>query len=668
MNVAAKAPVTHQDMANAIRALAMDAVEKANSGHPGMPMGMADVATVLFTQFLRFDPADPYWPDRDRFVLSAGHGSMLLYALLYLTGYPGMTIEELKRFRQLGSKTPGHPEYGHAAGIETTTGPLGQGLGAAVGMALAERMLAARYGAELVDHRTYVLAGDGCLMEGLSHEAIALAGHLKLSKLIVLWDDNSITIDGRVDLADFVDQLARFKAAGWDAWRIDGHKPEEIAAALAKAQNSDRPVLIACKTTIAFGAPTKAGTHGAHGSPLGDAEIAAARQALGWTAGPFEIPAPIAAAWRQTGEKSAKAQAAWKTRRGATSAETLARYEADLAGALEPNIAETILAFKRAATAAGTAQATRVSSQKVLEALAKVQKNLIGGSADLTGSNNTKAADMKVVTAADFSGRYIHYGVREHGMAAAMNGIALHGGFIPYGGTFLVFSDYSRPAIRLAALMGQRVIHVLTHDSIGLGEDGPTHQPVEHLAALRAIPNLLVFRPADTVETAEVWELALASTKAPSAICLTRQNVPLVRRVHTQENLSARGAYILRDVEGARDVTLIGTGSEVALAVDAAERLAAEGIKAVVVSIPSFELFAEQDAAYHARVLGEAPRVGIEAALRQGWEAALRPQDAFIGMTGFGASAPGGELYKTFGITVDFLLAAARAATHIKGR
>ncbi|MFZ0558210.1 MAG: transketolase [Methylovirgula sp.] len=668
MNVAAKAPVTHQDMANAIRALAMDAVEKANSGHPGMPMGMADVATVLFTQFLRFDPADPYWPDRDRFVLSAGHGSMLLYALLYLTGYPGMTIEELKRFRQLGSKTPGHPEYGHAAGIETTTGPLGQGLGAAVGMALAERMLAARYGAELVDHRTYVLAGDGCLMEGLSHEAIALAGHLKLSKLIVLWDDNSITIDGRVDLADSVDQLARFKAAGWDAWRIDGHKPEEIAAALAKAQNSDRPVLIACKTTIAFGAPTKAGTHGAHGSPLGDAEIAAARQALGWTAGPFEIPAPIAAAWRQTGEKSAKAQAAWKTRRGATSAETLARYEADLAGALEPNIAETILAFKRAATAAGTAQATRVSSQKVLEALAKVQKNLIGGSADLTGSNNTKAADMKVVTAADFSGRYIHYGVREHGMAAAMNGIALHGGFIPYGGTFLVFSDYSRPAIRLAALMGQRVIHVLTHDSIGLGEDGPTHQPVEHLAALRAIPNLLVFRPADTVETAEVWELALASTKAPSAICLTRQNVPLVRRVHTQENLSARGAYILRDVEGARDVTLIGTGSEVALAVDAAERLAADGIKAVVVSIPSFELFAEQDAAYHARVLGEAPRVGIEAALRQGWEAALRPQDAFIGMTGFGASAPGGELYKTFGITIDFLLAAARAATHIKGR
>ncbi|MGH6818369.1 MAG: transketolase [Methylovirgula sp.] len=668
MNVAAKAPVTHQEMANAIRALAMDAVEKANSGHPGMPMGMADVATVLFTQFLKFDPADPYWPDRDRFVLSAGHGSMLLYALLYLTGYPGMTIEELKRFRQLGSKTPGHPEYGHAAGIETTTGPLGQGLGAAVGMALAERMLAARYGADLVDHRTYVVAGDGCLMEGISHEAIALAGHLRLSKLTVLWDDNSVTIDGRVDLADSVDQIARFKAAGWDARRIDGHRPEEIVAALAKAQNSDRPVLIACKTTIAFGAPTKAGTHGAHGSPLGQAEIAAARQALGWTAEPFEIPAPIAAAWRQAGEKSAKAHAAWKTRHGTAQAETLARYEADLAGALEPEVGEAIVAFKRAATEAGTPQATRVSSQKVLEALAKVQRNLIGGSADLTGSNNTKAAGMKVVNAADFSGRYIHYGVREHGMAAAMNGIALHGGFIPYGGTFLVFTDYSRPAIRLAALMGQRVIHVLTHDSIGLGEDGPTHQPVEHLAALRAIPNLTVFRPADAVETAEVWELALASTKAPSAICLTRHNVPLVRRLHAQENLSARGAYILRDVEGARDVTLIGTGSEVGIAVDAAERLAADGVNAVVVSVPCFELFAAQDAGYRAAVLGEAPRVGIEAALRQGWDAVLRPQDAFIGMTGFGASAPAGQLYKTFGITVDSLLAAARAATHIRER
>jgi transketolase len=668
MNVAAKAPVTHQEMANAIRALAMDAVEKANSGHPGMPMGMADVATVLFTQFLKFDPADPQWPDRDRFVLSAGHGSMLLYALLYLTGYPGMTIDELKRFRQLGSKTPGHPEYGHAAGIETTTGPLGQGLGAAVGMAIAERMLAARYGADLVDHRTYVIAGDGCLMEGISQEAIALAGHLRLSKLVVLWDDNAITIDGRLDLADSVDQLARFKAAGWDAWRIDGHKPEEIAAALAKARHSDRPVMIACKTTIAFGAPTKAGTHAAHGSPLGHTEISGARQALGWSAEPFEIPAPIAAAWRQTGEKSAKAHAAWKARRGALPAETLARYAADLAGGLDPQLSETIVAFKQAATAAGAAQATRGSSQKVLDALVKVQSNLIGGSADLTGSNNTKAADMRPVTAADFSGRYIHYGVREHGMAAAMNGIALHGGFIPYGGTFLVFSDYSRPAIRLAALMGQRVIHVFTHDSIGLGEDGPTHQPIEHLAALRAIPNLLVFRPADAVETAEVWELALKSTKDPSAICLSRQNVPLARRAHTQENLSARGAYVLRDVDGRREVTLIATGSEVGIAIDAAEQRAAEGIRAVVVSAPCFELFAAQDAGYRAAVLGDAPRVGIEAALRQGWDAVLRPQDAFIGMTGFGASAPAGELYKAFGITAEALLAAARAATHIKTR
>jgi transketolase len=667
MNVLAQARVTHQDMANAIRALAMDAVEKANSGHPGMPMGMADVATVLFTQFLKFDPADPAWPDRDRFVLSAGHGSMLLYALLYLTGYPDMTIEEIKRFRQLGSKTPGHPEYGHTPGVETTTGPLGQGLGAAVGMALAERMLAARYGADLVDHRTYVVAGDGCLMEGISQEAIALAGHLKLSKLVVLWDDNSITIDGRVDLADSVDQLARFKAAGWDAWRIDGQNPEEIAAALGKAQSADRPVLIACKTTIAFGAPTKAGTHGAHGAPLGLAEIAGARQALGWTAEPFEIPAPIAVAWRQAAEKAAKAHAAWTVRRAAVPAEKVARFEADFAGSLAPNLNDTILAFKRAASKADAAQATRVSSQKLLDVVTKVQTNLIGGSADLTGSNNTKAADMRAITAADFSGRYIHYGIREHGMAAAMNGIALHGGFIPYGGTFLTFSDYSRPAIRLAALMGLRVIHVFTHDSIGLGEDGPTHQPVEHLAALRAIPNLLVFRPADAVETAEVWELALKSTSAPSAICLSRQNVPLVRYRHAAENLSARGAYLLRDVEGTRDVTLLATGSEVALAVEAAERLAADGLRAAVVSIPCFELFTRQDAAYRASVLGQAPRIGIEAALRQGWDAVLRPDDGFIGMTGFGASAPAADLYKTFGITIDSLLAMARAATHIKG-
>jgi transketolase len=662
MNVLAKTPaVTHNDMANAIRALAMDAVEKANSGHPGMPMGMADVATVLFTQFLKFDPADLSWPDRDRFVLSAGHGSMLLYALLNLTGYPEMTIEELKRFRQLGSKTPGHPEYGHSPGIETTTGPLGQGLANAVGMALAERMLAARYGAELVDHHTYVIAGDGCLMEGLSQEAIALAGHLQLRKLIVLWDDNSITIDGHVDLADSVDQIARFKSAGWDAWRIDGHRPEEIAAALTKALSAERPVMIACKTTIAYGAPTKAGSEAAHGAALGKVEVAGARERLGWTAPPFEIPAPIAAAWREAGEKAAKAHAAWKVRRAASPAEQLARFEADLAGTLAPTIDETVVAFKRAASESGAPQATRVSSQKLLDQLAKVQTNLIGGSADLTGSNNTKAADMRAVTAKDFSGRYVHYGIREHGMAAAMNGVALHRGFIPYGGTFLVFSDYARPAIRLAALMRQRVIYVLTHDSIGLGEDGPTHQPIEHLAALRAIPDLLVFRPADAVETAEVWELALKSVSAPSAICLSRQNVPIVRRAPTDENLSAKGGYILKNVEGARDVTLLATGSEVALAVEVAERLATEGVKAAVVSIPSFGLFAKQDAAYRASVLGQAPRVGVEAAIRQGWDAVLRPNDGFIGMISFGASAPGGDLFKAFGITVDAVVAAARA-------
>ncbi|HLH10992.1 MAG TPA: transketolase [Methylovirgula sp.] len=660
MNVAPKAPVTHKDMANAIRALAMDAVEKANSGHPGMPMGMADVATVLFTQFLKFDPADPAWPDRDRFVLSAGHGSMLLYALLYLTGTKGMTIEEIKRFRQLHSKTPGHPEYGHTFGVETTTGPLGQGLGAAVGMALAERMLEARFGSDLVDHRTYVIAGDGCLMEGISHEAIGLAGHLKLNKLIVLWDDNNITIDGRLDLADSTDQIARFRAAGWEAWRIDGHNPDEIAAALGKAQKSDKPVMIACKTTIAFGAPTKAGTHGAHGSPLGHQEIAGARAALGWSAEPFEIPAPIAAAWRQVGERAARAHQDWEARRASEPADRLARLDADLAGTLDPDFSKAVLAFKHAAASAAAPQATRVSSQKAIEAIRKLQGNLIGGSADLTGSNNTKVGEMKIVTAGDSSGNYIHYGIREHGMAAAMNGIALHGGFIPYGGTFLAFSDYSRPAIRLAALMGLRVVHVLTHDSIGLGEDGPTHQPVEHLAALRAIPNLLVFRPADVIETAEAWELALKSRHAPSALCLTRQNVPLVRKAHVDENLSARGAYILRDVEGSRDVTLLATGSEVALAVEAAEKLAPEGIKAVVVSIPCFELFAEQGEDYRRSVLGQAPRIGIEAAIRQGWDAVLDRQDLFIGMTGFGASAPAGDLYKAFGITAEAIVAAAR--------
>jgi transketolase len=669
MNMLAKSSknATHAEMANSLRVLAMDAVEKANSGHPGMPMGMADVATVLFTRFLKFDPAAPAWPDRDRFVLSAGHGSMLLYALLHLLGYEGMTLAEIERFRQLDSKTPGHPEYGHTVGVETTTGPLGQGLAAAVGMAIAERLQAARYGAEIADHHTFAIAGDGCLMEGVSHEAIALAGHLKLSKLIVFWDDNGITIDGKVSLADSVDQLARFEAAGWKASRIDGHDPEAIAAAIEAAHASDRPVLIACKTIIGFGAPTKAGTHAVHGAALGKDEIAGARAAFGWTCPPFEIPANIRAAWTEAAEQAARERPAWISRYEKLDAKTKADYDADLSGALAPAVFAAVEAFKKAASEGGAPQATRVSSQKLLDRLSPAQPNLIGGSADLTGSNNTKAADMKSVTPQDFSGRYIHYGVREFGMAAAMNGIALHGGFIPYGGTFLVFSDYSRPAIRLAALMGVRVIHVLTHDSIGLGEDGPTHQPVEHLAALRAIPNLLVFRPADAVETAEAWELALESRTAPSAIALSRQNLPILRREHRSENLSAKGGYVLREPDGGRDVTLLATGSEASLAVEAAERLAGEGVKAAVVSLPCFELFAAESAAYRKSVIGAAPRVGVEAAIRQGWDLVLGPDDGFIGMSSFGASAPAGDLYKKFGITVEAIVAQVRAQLAQRG-
>jgi transketolase len=653
---------THAEMANAIRALAMDAVEKANSGHPGMPMGMADVATVLFTRFLKFDPTDPAWPDRDRFVLSAGHGSMLLYALLYLLGYPGMTRAELEHFRQFGSKTPGHPEYGHTIGVETTTGPLGQGLANSVGMAIAERLLAARYGEALVDHHTYVIVGDGCLMEGISHEAIALAGHLKLGKLIVFWDDNNITIDGAVSLADSVNQTARFEAAGWRTAKVDGHDPEAIAAAIADAQVSDRPVLIACKTIIGFGAPTKAGTHAVHGAALGKDEVAGARKALGWTSPPFEIPENIAAAWAEAARGGASERAAWQARYAALDSAIRQNYDRDLSGALTPEFHAAVETFKETASKATAAQATRVSSQKFLDAIVGAQPNLIGGSADLTGSNNTKAVGMNPVKAGDFSGRYIHYGIREHGMAAAMNGMALHGGFIPYGGTFLVFSDYSRPAIRLAALMGIRVIHVLTHDSIGLGEDGPTHQPVEHLSALRAIPNLHVFRPADAVETAEAWALALEAKGTPSAICLSRQNLPLLRSNHRAENLSAMGGYLLREPEGARDVTLLATGSEVSLAVTAAEQLAAEGIKAAVVSLPCFELFAAAPADYRENVLGSAPRIAVEAGIRQSWDRMLGPRDGFIGMTSFGASAPAAELYKAFGITVEAITGQARAA------
>ena len=651
----------HKNMANAIRALAMDAVQRANSGHPGMPMGMADVATVLFTRFLAFDPKRPDWPDRDRFVLSAGHGSMLLYALLYLTGYPDMTLDEIKNFRQLGSRTPGHPEYGHAAGIETTTGPLGQGLGNAVGMALAERLLNAGFGDGVVDHRTYVIVGDGCLMEGISHEAASLAGHLRLSRLTVLFDDNQITIDGPTSLTCADDQLGRFRAYGWDTASVDGHDPEAVAAALAAARESERPSLIACRTTIGFGAPSKAGTAKAHGAPLGEAEIAGARETLGWPHPPFEIPDDVLAAWRSAGARGAATAGAWDARLAALDAGTRAEFERRIAGELPADWREALTEMKRAAVEEAPKIATRAASQRVLDALAERIPELVGGSADLTGSNNTKGAGQAIVSAGNFAGGYLHYGVREHAMAAAMNGLALHGGVIPYGGTFLVFADYCRPSIRLSALMGQRVIYVMTHDSIGLGEDGPTHQPVEHLAALRAIPNLAVFRPADLVETAECWELALERRAGPSVLALTRQSLPALRR-DCAENLSAHGAYILVPAENERQVTLIASGSEVSIALEARGQLADQGISAAVVSMPCWELFQAQPAPYRDEVLGPGGlRIGIEAGLRQGWDAWLQPDGGFVGMTGFGASAPIEDLYEHFGITAQAVVEAVKA-------
>jgi transketolase len=654
----------HRDlfnMANALRALAMDAVEQANSGHPGMPMGMADVATVLFRDFLKFDAVDPDWPDRDRFVLSAGHGSMLLYGLLHLTGYADMTLDELKRFRQLGSRTAGHPEYGHAKGIETTTGPLGQGIANAVGMAIAERLLNAKFGADLVDHRTYAICGDGCLMEGISHEAISLAGHLKLAKLTVLWDDNSISIDGATDLAVSDDQLARFKASGWAAERVDGHDPDAVAAALARAQQSKRPSLIACRTTIAFGAPTKAGTAAAHGAPLGAAEIAGARERLGWPYPPFVVPDEIRAAWRAVGERGVARAAQWRQRLQAAPAETRGEFLRRQSGTLPTGLTAAIEQVREKFAAEAPKLATRQCSNLVIEAIAPMMPELLGGSADLTGSNLTKAKSQKPVTPEDFTGNYIHYGVREHGMAAAMNGIAVHRGLVPYGGTFLIFTDYCRPAIRLSAVMKQRVIYVMTHDSIGLGEDGPTHQPVEQLAALRAIPNLLVFRPADGVETAECWSLALNEQHAPSVLSLTRQGVPTLRRGAQDDNLSARGAYILADSEGPRQVTLLATGSEVHLALAARDTLKSKGVAAAVVSMPCWELFDKQDAAYRASVLGNVPRLAIEAASTFGWSHYVGDSGTVIGMPGFGASAPAEELYAHFGITAEKLVEAALA-------
>jgi len=642
--------------ANAIRALAMDAVDKAKSGHPGMPMGMADAASVLFRQFMKFDAADPAWPNRDRFVLSAGHGSMLLYALGYLVGYPGMDIADIENFRQLGSKTAGHPEYGHAPGVETTTGPLGQGLATAVGMAIGERLANARFGAEIVDHFTYVIAGDGCLMEGISHEAIDLAGALELGKLVVLWDDNHITIDGPTSLATATDQAARFHAAGWHVQKVDGHDTATVAAALAAAQGDPRPSMIACRTIIGFGAPKKQGTEGAHGAPLGPEENAAARKALGWPYPPFEIPADILDGWRKAGARGAPARAAW-TQRLAASGKSQ-DFERFLAGDVAAEIAGPLQAFRAAAAAEKPKLATRKSSENALGVINAATTATIGGSADLTHSNFTLTKGMGIVSRHDFSGRYIHYGVREFGMAAAMNGLALYGGFVPYGGTFLVFSDYARGAIRLAALMGLRAVYVLTHDSIGLGEDGPTHQPVEHLASLRAMPNLYVFRPADAIETAECWEIALNARKTPSVLSLSRQNLPTLERPVT-ENLSARGAYVLRAANGARDVTILATGSEVAIALDAAKLLEAQGKRAAVVSMPCWELFAAQSADYRAAVLGTAPRVGVEAAVGFGWERWLGERGAFVGMTGFGASAPADALYAHFGITPQAVAEAA---------
>ncbi len=652
----------HRNMANALRALAMDAVQQAKSGHPGLPMGAADVATVLFTQFLKFDATAPDWADRDRFVLSAGHGSMLLYGLLHLLGYEDITIDEIKRFRQLGSRTAGHPEYGAAAGIETTTGPLGQGLANAVGMAMAERHLAATFGKDAVDHYTYVLAGDGCLMEGISQEAIALAGHLKLSKLIVLFDDNGISIDGPVDLADSTDQLKRFEASGWHVTRVDGHDPSAIAAAIAAAREAPEPALIACRTVIGYGAPNKQGTAGVHGAPLGAEEIAAARGALGWSEDAFEIPCEVRDAWRIAGIRGCKKRKAWEGRIAALDPETRAEFDRRMRGDLPARLDQAFAAYKMALAKEAPALATRASSQNALDVINAVLPETIGGSADLTGSNNTRSKDMAAITPDDFSGRFVHYGVREHGMAAAMNGLALHGGIIPYGGTFLVFSDYCRPSIRLSALMHQRVIYVMTHDSIGLGEDGPTHQPVEHLASLRAMPNLMVMRPADAMETAECWEAALRTGDRPSLLALTRQKVPAVRREFSADNLCMRGAYDLAVPERESDVVIFATGSEVEIALEAKAKLDAAGHPARVVSVPCFELFDEQSPDYQASVLGTEPvRVAIEAAVPMGWERFIGADGIFIGMHGFGASAPAADLYRHFGITTDAVVTAALA-------
>jgi transketolase len=647
--------VTHADLANAVRALAMDAVEQAKSGHPGLPMGAADMATVLFTKFLKYDAADPRWPDRDRFVLSAGHGSMLLYALLHLTGVAGMSLDELKRFRQLDSKTPGHPENFMTPGVETTTGPLGQGLATAVGMALAERMLNAEFGDDLVDHYTYVLASDGDLMEGISHEAIALAGHLRLSRLIVLFDDNGISIDGPLSLSDSVDQVKRFEAAGWRAVRVDGHDAAAVARAVSRAKRSDRPTLIACKTTIGYGAPKKAGTSKAHGEPLGGEELAGAKTALGWSHEAFAVPEDIRAAWAKAGRKGHRERRAWADRLAALPAEQRAEFERRMTAAVPEALAGAVARLKERLLAEPPSVATRKASEMALEAVTDVMPELVLGSADLTPSNNTKTKNLTVVASGSYGGRYIHYGIREHGMAAAMNGLALHGGFRPAGATFLVFTDYARPAMRIAALAGIPAVYVMTHDSIGLGEDGPTHQPVEHLAALRAMPNMRVFRPADAVETAECWQLALERTNGPSVLALTRQNVPQVRKAPGNGNLCAMGAYELSPApDGKAKATLFASGSEIEIALSAQKLLTEKGMAARVVSVPSLDLFLSQPEDVRRKVIGDAPvKVAVEAAVRWGWDAVIGNDGVFVGMKGFGASAPYKDLYRHFGITAE---------------
>ncbi|AQT48349.1 MULTISPECIES: transketolase [Bartonella] len=648
-------------MANAIRFLSIDAIEKANSGHPGLPMGAADIATVLYTKFLAHDPKKPNWPNRDRFVLSAGHGSMLLYSAMYLSGYEDVTIDEIKNFRQLGAKTAGHPEYRHINGIETTTGPLGQGIANAVGMALGERIMNARWG-DLVDHYTYVLAGDGCLMEGISQEAIAFAGHMKLNKLILLWDNNQISIDGAISVSDNTDQCARFEACQWNTIKVDGHDQDAIAKAIEKAKSSDKPTLISCRTTIGFGSPHKAGTNKVHGSPLGQEEVAETRKALGWESEPFVVPAEILDSWRLAGLNAAKKRQEWDKKLEALDPQQRAEFDRLMRGDLPGNFDNVISEYKKKLAAEQPKVATRVASQMALEVINGAVNETIGGSADLTGSNNTKTSQTNDITPEDFSGRYIHYGIREHAMAAIMNGLSLYGGIIPYSGTFLCFSDYARPSMRLSSLMGIRVIYVMTHDSIGLGEDGPTHQPVEHLASLRAIPNHLVFRPADVVETAECWQLALKSKTTPSTLALTRQGLPTLRKNYEEDNLSALGAYELMTASDDAKVTIFASGSEVEIAVKAREVLEAKGIPTRVVSVPCFELFEHQVESYKTALIGNAPvNIAVEAAIRQGWDRFIGRDGVFIGMTGFGASGPIDALYKHFGITPEAVVAAAEA-------